>query len=45
MSKTRAEAEAFIAEDPFVKAKVFGEVKITRWRKGFFDHKRIQPKG
>lgn len=37
----RAAAEAFIAADPFSKAGVFGEIVITRWRKGFFDHRTV----
>ena len=34
---TRAEAEAFIADDPFTKAGLFAQVTITRWRKSFLD--------
>jgi uncharacterized protein YciI len=37
----RAAAEAFIAGDPFTKAGVFADIAITRWRKGFFDHRRL----
>jgi uncharacterized protein YciI len=37
----RAAAEAFIAGDPYSKAGVFGTILITRWRKGFFDFKRL----
>ncbi len=40
----RAAAEAFIADDPFTKAGLFAEIRITRWRKGFFDHARLAPK-
>jgi uncharacterized protein YciI len=40
-TEERAAAEAFIAGDPFTKAGVFGEIAITRWRKGFFDHRRL----
>jgi uncharacterized protein YciI len=40
----RAAAEAFIAGDPYRKAGVFGTVVITRWRKGFFDFKRLAPR-
>jgi uncharacterized protein YciI len=39
--ETRAEAEAFIAADPFARAGLFEQVAITRWRKGFFDHQRV----
>lgn len=33
--ETRAEAEAFIAADPFYKAGLFERVSITRWRKAY----------
>lgn len=33
--ETRAEAERFIAEDPFTKADLFQRVQITRWRKAY----------
>lgn len=33
----RAEAERFIAEDPYTKAGLFEKVTITRWRKAFFN--------
>jgi uncharacterized protein len=36
-TEERAEAEAFIADDPFTKAGLFENVIITRWRKGFFN--------
>jgi uncharacterized protein YciI len=32
---TRAAAEQFIAADPFSKAGLFREVRITRWRKAY----------
>ncbi|MEP9352563.1 YciI family protein [Xanthobacter sp. KR7-65] len=35
--ETRAEAEAFIAADPFHKAGLFERVAITRWRKAYLD--------
>jgi uncharacterized protein YciI len=35
--ETRAEAEAFIAADPFSEADLFERVQITRWRKAFVD--------
>ena len=31
---TRAEAQAFVDGDPFTKARMFADVKITRMRKG-----------
>ncbi|MDR6180900.1 uncharacterized protein YciI [Pseudomonas sp. SORGH_AS 211] len=37
--ETRAEAEAFIARDPFTSAGLPGEVRITRWRKAILDGK------
>lgn len=37
----RAEAERFVAEDPFTIAGLFGEVTVTRWRKAFFDKQRL----
>ncbi|MBN8993795.1 MAG: YciI family protein [Rhizobiales bacterium] len=37
----RASAEAFINADPFTKAGLFGDIRITRWRKGFFDFKQL----
>jgi len=36
----RAAAEAFIAEDPYSKAGVFGTIVIARWRKAIFDFRR-----
>jgi uncharacterized protein YciI len=41
----RADAEAFIAEDPYSKAGLFGSVRITRWRKAFFDFRRQPASG
>jgi len=41
----RAEAEAFIAADPYSKAGLFGEVEVTRWRRGILDHKSFLVKG
>ena len=35
--ESRAEAEAFIAADPFHKGNLFERVTVTRWRKAFFD--------
>ena len=37
----RAEAERFIAEDPFTKAGLFASVTVTRWRKAFFNKERL----
>ncbi|MFC3608871.1 YciI family protein [Stutzerimonas tarimensis] len=33
--ETRAEAERFIAEDPFSRVELFERVTITRWRKAY----------
>jgi len=35
--ESRAEAEAFIAADPFFKAGLFDRVVIQRWRKAYVD--------
>lgn len=32
---TRAEAEQFIANDPFSKVELFREIRILRWRKAY----------
>ena len=32
---TRAEAERFIADDPFSRVQLFERVTITRWRKAY----------
>jgi uncharacterized protein len=37
----RAEAERFIAEDPFTKAGLFAKVTVTRWRKAFFNGEKL----
>ena len=37
----RKEAEEFIANDPFTKAGLFSDVKVTRWRKAFFNYERL----
>jgi len=36
---TRAEAEQFIAADPFTKGGLFERTTITRWRKAYLDGK------
>ena len=40
-TEDRAEAEAFIHGDPFAKAGLFDMIQVTRWRKAFFDGKRL----
>ncbi len=37
----RKEAEAFVSGDPFSHCGLFGSVRITRWRKAFFDGRRL----
>jgi uncharacterized protein YciI len=37
----RAEAEAFIGNDPFTKGGLFDMVQVTRWRKAFFNFERL----
>ncbi len=38
---SRAEAERFLAGDPFHQVGLFGKVTITRWRKAFFNQQRF----
>ena len=33
----RAEAEAFIHNDPFTKGGLFASIEVVRWRKAFFN--------
>jgi uncharacterized protein len=40
-TEDRAEAEAFIRDDPFTKAGLFSGIEVVRWRKAFFDKKRL----
>jgi len=40
----REEAEAFVANDPFMTNGVFGEAVATRWRKAILDHTSFIPK-
>lgn len=37
----RKEAEAFIAGDPFTKAGLFEKVTVARWRKAYFDKRKL----
>jgi uncharacterized protein YciI len=41
---SRAEAEAFVAADPFTKAGLFTDIVATRWRKAILDHQSFIPK-
>jgi uncharacterized protein len=40
-TEDRAEAEAFIRDDPFTKVGLFSGIEVVRWRKAFFDKKRL----
>ena len=40
-TEERAEAEAFLAGDPFSQAGLFVSSEITYWRKAFFDFQRL----
>ncbi|MGW1675887.1 YciI family protein [Saccharopolyspora sp. NPDC002376] len=40
--ETRAEAEDFIARDPFTRADLFTEVTILRWRKAYLSGQGYQ---
>jgi uncharacterized protein len=37
----RAVAESFVKDDPYQKAGLFAKVTVTRWRKAFFDGKKL----
>jgi hypothetical protein len=39
----RAAAEAFMASEPYVRAGICERIAFTRWRMGYFDHKRHRP--
>lgn len=41
-TESRAEAERFIAADPYSIEGVFSETSITKWRKGFFNFARAE---
>ena len=40
-TEDRAAAQRFSDNDPFTKNGLFAEVKIERWRKAYFDKKRL----
>jgi uncharacterized protein len=40
-TEDRAEAEAFVRDDPFAKAGLFESVEVARWRKVFFNGERL----
>lgn len=37
----RKQAEEFVAQDPFIRSGLFNITQVTRWRKAYFDHKRL----
>ena len=37
----RVQAEDIVAKDPYIEVGVFEVVQVTRWRKAYFDHKRL----
>ena len=37
----RAEAEAFIENNPFTKAVLFESITVSRWRKAFFNYEKL----
>jgi uncharacterized protein YciI len=40
-TEDRAEAEAFIQNDPFAKAGLFSGIEVVRWRKAFFNKEHL----
>jgi uncharacterized protein len=40
-TEDRAEAEAFIRDDPFTQAGLFAGIEVVRWRKAFFNKERL----
>ena len=40
-TEDRAEAEAFIRNDPFTKAGLFAGITVVRWRKAFFNYEKL----
>ena len=40
-TEERAEAEAFIQNDPFTKAGLFSGIEVVRWRKAFFNFEKL----
>ena len=37
----REQAETIVAQDPYIKIGVFEIVQVTRWRKAYFNYKRL----
>jgi len=42
---SRAEAERFVAQDPFMTEGVFSRFEATRWRKAILDGRSFIPRG
>ena len=42
-TESRAEAEAFLAADPYASEGLFVTVQVVRWRKGFFNYENLLP--
>ncbi len=40
-TEDRAEAEAFIQNDPFTKAGLFSGIEVVRWRRAFFNFENM----
>lgn len=40
---SKEQVEEFVANDPFQREGLFGELLITRWRKAFFDFECLVP--
>ncbi len=40
-TEDRAEAEAFIQNDPFTRAGLFSGIEVVRWRKAFFNFENM----
>ena len=40
-TEDRAEAEAFIQNDPFAKGGLFAGIEVVRWRKAFFNFEKL----
>ena len=40
-TEDRAEAEAFIQNEPFTQAGQFAGIEVVRWRKAFFNKERL----
>jgi uncharacterized protein YciI len=37
----REQAENIVAQDPYITSEVFEIVQVTRWRKAYFNYKRL----